>query len=343
MPMSAHHAVVRDNRFVITLRGDNLDPAWIRINADDRILAALSWPEDFSIAQMGDDYSGTVTLPVPTADEPPITGITVSNDTSVLTTDETWHLRNLYATTEADFERKYYRIKNRIKDPETLIFAMGQIMEHYNLDESHRCVAAVVYAYKSLDINKADKLDRSVAYLDFQRTRSDALKVTGEGRTDREHLRYSLSMPYWHILMIQGKFAELNSYLDGIIEQSKSLAVPMFSTPFNVNRMLLLAMYLAIARGELQRAEDIAMLSYEYYISAYKIAESNTVRFSEMKEAHYAVSLGLQSRDRILNQKKSLDTATIFDAVNRIRSEPGLSVLRQKFVEAVRFNNGLKA
>ncbi|WP_419897510.1 hypothetical protein [Roseomonas sp. USHLN139] len=298
------------------------------------VVAHCVWPTDFQAgasvesgtAESG--HSGRLVLPVQPS-WPPFSQVVVEQDATPLPVGEAWCLTGLFAFSERQFEKHFFRHRNRVQDRETLVFSARQILDHYSLNASHLCVAAVIYAYRAVDLGEAAGLRQARQDIRDVQKRLGTVASTGEARTDRDHLAISLLMALWHVdLALQDHDAFLAT-LDEAISHSRLLASPMTATSYNLSRILLLRGWLFYQLGEPDKAIELYNYNFDFYARSLRNIEKNLARFIEQKETHHAVALSLNSLEKINTRKRNIEKHQVFDAVCRTRSPEGIALLKR--------------
>ena len=326
---------IRGGAIRFVAQADDLTPRSLDVTfngAQDLPSITLRWPEDFAPC---DGQAREAVIPTPTE---PFSDLRISCDGADLPTGDQWWLKGLFAFSEAQFEKHLYRHRNRIKDPETLIFSTRQLLDHYTLNPAHRCVTAVVYGYRAADscdpAFMRDARDRLLVEL----AATDTLSVTGEARSDRDHLHLSMTMILWHLELGLGLFDEMLATLDRAVAYAWKLPAPMAAIAYNMCRMAFLRAWLHAKAGHHEAANALFMENFHFYTKCMERAEPSAIRFTEMLDAHQAVALSLQTREKMLAGKKTMDTLTALQHINRVRSAAGVALLTSQFQKLARRN-----
>lgn len=340
MDLVLQRGVIRSGALDMTLTLPDTQPRRIELRFLDGASGwthAVSWPDDFEreSGRDGDALSGR--LRIPDADALPLfSGVSAAADGLRPCPGPDWHLNGLYAFSEEQFERHFNRHKHRIRDKETLIFATLQLLRHYELDEAHRCIATVIYAYRAVDSGDLTILEDASQWILRQYARVERLHLTGNARSDRDHLSISLLTVLWHLHLASKQFDDVERVLDQAIEISRAMSSPMATIPYNLSRMIFLRGWLLFKEDKIDQAIEVLNYNFDFYVLGFKNIERNVTRFVELEQAHHIVGLSLQCIDRIKTKKKNFDTPTVLDTVSRVRSDEGLALLQKNFIEMVR-------
>ena len=241
MDISAVKGVIRENNILITLQCTDLNIRQIEVSikekSAERKIFQLCWPDDFSIASPdeGTPHLGTATIPE-IGKLPLFSDVILREAGTPLPVGEEWHLTGLYAFSERQFERRFFRKKHRVSDRETLVYSLKNILSKYRLNEGHRCVVAVILSYRAVDSGEVAELKLAKQHLQKQMTATASLPTTNDVRTDREHLYISMLTALWHVNLALGEYGDFINNLDEAIAFSKSISSPMTTTSYNLSR-----------------------------------------------------------------------------------------------------------
>ena len=321
----------------IGIRADDLSPRSIAILLADkdrkRPHCTLQWPDDFAITEAPEQagVSGLINVPI-ASDEKPFGEVVVRCAGEEVELGEDWRLTRLFPFVEFSFERRFYRRRNRVQDPETQRFSLLNILRHYHLNEAHRCVAAVIFAYRAVDSGSREDLILGRQYLHEQIGKAHLLSITGHERTDREHVHLSMVTALWHVHLALGDMQSMLATMDLAMAASKNIESPLSITAYNVCRAALLRGWMHHKAGEVEKS----IAAHEYNFTFFKRCMANltmdTTHLIEHKETHNIVLLSLQCVEKTRGGYKGMDVETVFLAACRSRlDEP-----RARLLEAFR-------
>ncbi|NVP54859.1 hypothetical protein [Mycoplana rhizolycopersici] len=312
-----------------------------RGESDSAVTLERVWPDDFDVVSEGGTQMSSIVL-ANIEGFRPFCALEVWVGGERVPEGPHYHLKNMFAYTETDFEARYFRLKNRVKDAETLAFSMRQILEFYQGREDHKCVAAVIYGYKALDTLRVDCMNDAKDKLYRQYKLASQLPLTDNPRTDGDHLRISLAMVLWHLELCLGRRKECFEILDDVLEFCEKLSNPMPGSAYNLCRMALFRAYTHFRSGEIEDCIRVNEINFNFYVRSYGRAEMHAVRFTEMIDAHHAVALSLQMREKLLSSKRNIDSDTVFSSVNRVTSDQGMEKIRTQYKAVLRTCDKLK-
>lgn len=241
-----------------------------------------------------------------------------------------FHLHSLYAATQKRFAEIFFNKRNRVSDPDTLTFACEQFFRHYRLNPAHLAVITVIYGYRTLEKDQADRARVALQRVAEIEPAVRALPASLSPRTDRDSLLYSVNVVRWHLTLYLGdQAATLEALRQAQAEASGNLH-PYFMAAFNACRSLLLFGYLTAGQGDQAAAEAIFRTSFDLYRNAVADFDGRPLHFNELAQAHRAAALGLMCLEEVQRKRQLLRMTSILEAVLRIEpASPAAVTMRQ--------------
>lgn len=167
---------------------------------------------------------------------------------------EDYDAKNLFFFSRRAFERVFFVRRRRAKDNSTLVFAAEQICSEYRLSKAHQAVAAVVYAYRVLEVGDIWRAERAIHFIDHLSGRLEGLQSTGHPRTDRQHLAQSMMMARWQLCV---QTLDADGLFRTVVEaalRARDLVDPVALHSYNGCRMMLVAAFLLSKIGQVDAA-----------------------------------------------------------------------------------------
>ncbi|MDB5505718.1 MAG: hypothetical protein JWR75_356 [Devosia sp.] len=245
-----------------------------------------------------------------------------------------WLLVRLFPESAEEFEQHYFRKKHRQQDFYTHLFSVNQIMRYYDIDLGHRCVAAVILAYRNLDIGKTADFDTAIDYLRALILRVAELPQTNGPRTDRDHLTGSLYTALWLMLLGAGRFDEILGELDSYVALLRGFDDSFAGVVLNGSLSILLCAYLHQLRDEAELADELYAFNHQFYVHHLPRLTPSPIWFNEMLQAHKAVAIGLTAR-RAGAVKATEFAQTVLELSHRVFSTVGRELLSRRFTTLV--------
>lgn len=162
---------------------------------------------------------------------------------------EDYFAQNLFFLSKRDFERSFFIRRRRAKDEATLLFCAEQLILHYTLSPAHRAVAAVVYGYRTIDLEDRWRAAVALAAVDDAFEGAAVLEATRHPRTDRDHLLQSLQMARWQLQVFLLDETGLMRTLVAAILRTTRLEQPLAINTYNGCRMYMVGGFLLHKAG----------------------------------------------------------------------------------------------
>lgn len=330
--------VMRSGTALITLSGprDHDAPVTFNLLRGRKVVATVvrRWPVEFEFdqnLQAGESMvPGTISIAGVEA-HAPVTSVDVIISDESVPQGKRWQLRQLYATSERQFVKFFFRSKNRIKDRETVLFSTIQTLQHYHLDPSHRCVAAVIYAYRALDLRDATHCQDAARYLEDCLRQADQLHKTDHPRTDRSHLIVSVRCALWQLYLYMGRFEDFEQHLTALSDFLRTEKDVLPGIILNGCISMFLTSYIDAVRGYAERAAETVQFNAAFYMTNLVKMKPSAVTFRETLQSHTAVMLGLETVDLLHAGKAIMKPEQAVSASHRLLTSPSVPTLIQNF------------
>lgn len=335
MKISALTGVIRSGRPVISLHvAEEAAPTPIRFTfrGPGRTVAKIDkiWPTAFAFDDPKQPRTGRIVLEEAAGLDTYI-AVKISAPDAAVDYGEGWSLKRLYPDTPEDFEKAWFKDRNRLKDRETLYFAARQINRDYQLDEAHRCVTAVIEGYSAIELGDPAACAAATAVVQAQLVRAADLPPTRLVRTDGPHQVGSLHCVLWHLLLHQGRDADFVEALDAYVDHLRTRESALGRTLLNSAMVILLRSYVHGVAGEVEQARTMADFCLRHYAASLSRIEPKSLWLREVRHPHNAVVLALENVERLEAGKPPYTPAEIMRMVNRVEGEGAKAVLIDRF------------
>lgn len=292
--------------------------------------ATRAWPGDFRFEDAERPDVGVAVLDEAAAFEP-YSRIEPVGPAGAVALPHDWALDPLFPTTEAAFERSWFKDRHRVPDRESLHFAARQANRHYTLNETHRCVTGVVEGYSAIELGDDALCAEAIVAVRDQIARAAGLPSTPWVRTDGPHQLGSLYAALWQLLLHQGRYEEMTRALDAFAAHLKASEGGLGRAALNGCMALLARVYVHALEGEAARARDLAEFSTRFYARNLLLLEPKAQWFKENQKSHVAVILALETVERLETGKELLKPATVIAAAHRIEGAEAAEFLAMRF------------
>jgi hypothetical protein len=299
---------------------------------------SLMWPTDFAFNDPETPDEGVSVLDAFSSFKP-ISAIQPELGGEVVPTGRFWGLVRMYATSQKDFIRIFFRRRTRTQDRETQLFAARQILDHYDKDQSHRCVAAVVQGYRAIDLGDLEAQKVAARQLAAELKAAPELPLTGNPRTDREHLTVSMGFTLWQLYLAAGNYKAFLAQLDDTVAFLKSVDLPFPGIILNGCSTLFARAFVHLIQGQPDEAQALARFNAEFYCKHLPRLPKKAIWFKENLHSLQCVAMGLEMNERIRADLKPFSATTVIATANRVNHEPAREVLAANFS---RFCRGLR-
>lgn len=335
MSYSLPQGVCRGRQLTITLEGPaTVEPTLVRfwferggarIGSIERV-----WPSDFEFSDEQVPQAGRIALDG-YEEFVPFTNVVATLGDAPVVVGPNWQLSRLFATTEEEFSRNFFRRKNRTNDRETQLFAASQIRDHYHLSKSHRAVAAVIYAYRAMDLADAASCAAAIRWLLEELTTAHEIDENPHPRLDGSHLTVSMGFALWQLYLYTNQHLLFIGQLDRIIAYLQVKADPFPGVIMNGCMTVLLRTYLYALEGKTEKVSELATFNADLYLNNLPRLARHAIWFKEMVLPHNAVALSMDIDERAQASKKSVAADVVITAAHRLNQSEAAEVLSANF------------
>jgi hypothetical protein len=244
-----------------------------------------------------------------------------------------WFLSSLYPASEDDFNSMFHRRRNRIKDLETLVFSIRQILDHFKTSNINKSVASVIYAYRLIDTKSVSLMGEHCLYME---SLIDALPFEDDNahpRFNSSHQIASLYRVLVHMYVAQRRYADITIALDNFMSRLslKSNQDFYFGVAFNACPLILFNALVKLISGKKDNALELIDFVHRVYIKSLASLPSFAIYFSESKYTLDSVIVALKLKESILADKKPMDAAEVYKYTHRVQSQSGIELLESSF------------
>lgn len=244
---------------------------------------------------------------------------------------------NLLPKTDSDFEAHFKSKRDRANDPYVDFFVGWQTHKYFSGSIGYRISAAVVAAYKAIEILDYEYLDMAEEALLASLELLPNTKVERSTRKNREHLHVSVLCALWHLQMARGKCREFKDTL----EQIRSLLHDgnfhsFFNPAFNGSVTLRVLTLLQKMEGRDARARRTARLAFDIFKLGTRDADTIMNHFKELGYVHNHVLQTLRLSKRPGEISDALVEKTLQSCL-RVPAEEfpdSFDVMKETFMQA---------
>lgn len=194
---------------------------------------------------------------------------------------------NLFPATNREFETQFKSQRDRNGDPRVDYFVAQQIFTHFTGAEGYRVSAAVVAAYKGIELLEDAYLQDSETYLLQSLSALPKVHMSRSARNNREHLHISVLCVLYHVHLARGN---AEGFLRTLQDLRALLANGSFHSYYNLayNSALSLRLLtlLELMGGHQSGARATATLSFDVFKLASRDADENLAHFKELRYVH---------------------------------------------------------
>lgn len=276
---------VPDGDFVIALRTSegNAAPGPVRYVVEHGLgrTAGIAEPE-----AAGD---GAWRLVVPMTPEiAPVKSISLESHIT-LAPDLARYMAGMFPRDDADFEKTFLRAAHRYGDRHTLYVTARQIARHFEGRHAYRCCAAVVMAYKAMELGGPLLGDEALAELATCVAGIEACEITLNPRTNREHLLASVLCAKWHVELGLERWQTFMETLEATSALSTGLS-NYFTPAYPISCSMLVLAVIQNLRGHSAEVETLALAGLKLFQRAVSDARFSSVLFQELSVSHQNVA-----------------------------------------------------
>lgn len=195
--------------------------------------------------------------------------------------------RNLYPSSDQEFETQFKAHRDRSGDRRIDYFVASQIFNYFDGQEGYRISAAVVAAYKAIELMDESYLAEAETTLLRALTSIPSVKLARSTRNNREHLHVSVLCALYHVYLARGEareFLRTLLVLKGLLETQDFQSY--YNLAYNSALSLRLLTLLHLVSDQPKAARSAARLSFNVYKSAARDADENLAHFKELRYVH---------------------------------------------------------
>ena len=311
-----------------------------------RLEHAATYPGDFTEpAPWSEDGAQALALPLPLEEVSgtvPLRRVEVSSDGNEIEFSRFWDLDRLFPTDRTEFKNWMFRAIHRPKGEGTLVFLTRQILDHYDLNIGDRCAAAVIYAYRAMEMMDAEMTARAISVSRQLIDEADSLPENDHPRRGRQLLRSSLFTVLWQLYLSvddkDGLMETLKAYTGEVLENDKAPAIVCV----NLIPACLFYGYLLQQNGTTDEAETVLWSAYRYYRAKANELPDNPTFFYEFSKPFHAASICLalalvQRGDDWRGPPKELGSSRhIFQTSIRVNEPTAAARMKKNFLGMIR-------
>lgn len=251
---------------------------------------------------------GTVRFTIP-AEVRPIRTFTVSEPDTERTLFEA---KNLFPSTDREFEKQFKSHRDRSGDCHVDYFAASQIFDHFTGQAGYRISAAVVTAYKAIELMDRAYLIEAESMLLRALSALPEVRLARSTRNNREHLHISLLCALYHLHLARGNRRDFLGTLSAIRELLEEETFhSYYNLAYNSALSLRLLTLLHLMAGHPQAARETSMLSFETFKLASRDADENLTHFKELRYVHDNTYESMRIARRVKEVSDSLIDKTL--------------------------------
>lgn len=293
--------VVRGNHFVISFECNEVpcndfDIIFLHRDAFRHFSVNLTRPDEarargLGICKVSAENSNEWTVKIPkSAVGEPVYRVDVKyagEDISIIVDDKNFHLIDLFVDNDDQYRKIYVSSRGRrSSDPETVLFAMEQLVGHGLLSLGYMASALTILCYRAMDALDEDRMrflmDKSKSYIDLL----SECPSSNDIRQDGEHLMVSLSLARWHMALLIGDRAYFEKTLNESVDLIRHIE-NYWSTGFNATKTVFIAAYLAWRSGRIHMAEKL----FRFVIAIYKravavVSDRNEILLADLQHCN---------------------------------------------------------
>jgi len=220
--------------------------------------------------------------------------------------------QNLFPTTDREFEAQFKSHRDRSGDPYVDYFVASQIFDHFRGQEGYRISAAVVVAYKAIELLNAAYLEAAESRLRQALSAIPKVKLARSTRNNREHLHISVLCALYHVQLARGDaagFVQTIMTLKGLLENHSFESY--YNLAYNGCLSLRLLTLLQVLAGQREAARTTATLSFDVFKRACGDADENLAHFKELRYVHDNTYETMRIARRVKDVSESLIDKTL--------------------------------
>lgn len=306
---------IDDESITLLLAGDYSETKGIKFVLDDKaILSEVNGSLSFV------DGKTTVIFPVPSET---ICEIYFSQSTDpIIHENDILVLNNLFARNDSDYSKMFRSRPLRPEITSLNFFVARQIAMKFRGSYCYRIGAAVVEAYKTVEMLNLTAISASDNRLQELYPLVELCEYASSPRVNKEHLRCSMLCTHFHLKIMLGDYSGMMDVLQKTKDGIRGVAI--FYTPsYPINlSLLLLALTAKLKNDEEMFNEVLGRMEFVYRRAVLDSSIENSRWFKELGVSHNAVVHALQLREEYLNKDTSIELIkTVFFRSIRVKGK----------------------
>ncbi|MHA6768416.1 hypothetical protein [Sphingobium ummariense] len=194
-------------------------------------------------------------------------------------------LGNIFPLNDEIFERTFIRSVQRYGGQENQYFTAKQISMFFAGKRAYRASAAVVMAYKSVEMNDEELQMEAWNEIEEHIARIEECEISWHPRLNREHLLVSLLCAKWHIALSLGREEDFRDLLHMSAKLINGLS-NYFTLAYNLSISLLMQGLVMRRDGNDEAVAQIQRASFELFQAAVRDAQATRTLFKELEVSH---------------------------------------------------------
>lgn len=250
-------------------------------------------------------------------------------------------LNNLFPKNDREFEEKFIRKMQRHGSSSIDYFVADQIELFFDGAVYYSCSAAVVKAYKAVELNDDQLLRSAESGVNKALKVIDKADVHWHPRKNKEHLYFSMLCALWHVKLAQSDRSGFLDVLESVFSSSSDSALKNYFTPSYPisNALCLYAIFLSLT-GQREKSKEVSELCFRVFQSAVKDADKNkNTLFEELAVSHRATAKALRiSSEKALVEDPEYIKKSVYDLIrlNKKQHAGVCDALYEKFLKMAR-------
>jgi len=244
---------------------------------------------------------------------------------------------NLFPATNREFETQFKSQRDRNGDPRVDFFVADQIFTHFRGEEGYRVSAAVVAAYKGVELLDETYLEDAEKMLLRSLSALPNVNMARSARNNREHLHISVLCVLYHVYLARGnagEFLRTLQVLRSLLENASFKSY--YNLAYNSALSLRLLTLLQLLSGQHSDARAIATLSFDVFKLAARDADENLSHFKELRYVHDNTYESMRIARRLGEVTESLIEKTLRGClrVSADRHPQSFKIMRETFLHS---------
>lgn len=283
----------------------------------------FTWPDDFDLTVADDPESWNFALTFKAGVMPFERVEVVPLDADItVALGESYSLQRLFARSEKEFGNIFFRARNRVRHRDSLRFSCWQILHFGKFSAKINMVAAVIYAYKLMEVGRSTPIAEIIPTLKSLVAQVRDLPRGGGVRTDARLLALSGLTVLWHCELYLGRFDDAVATLNDIARYTEEMKPRPVSIIYNVARAVAFLAMIEYQRGNQTRALELCAFNFRIFKeTAHRIEAKSEVFFDEMLRSGPAIAFCLSMINKSKEGKFTFDLKQVFPAICRVNPD----------------------